>query len=360
MDVGHTQRLAAGRRRAGRGDRRARSAPRCRWSRRRRTTAARSRSAGATRDGGGEVGVITSVTQPFCGDCTRARLSAEGKLYTCLFADAGHGPARACCATAASDAETRRAHRATSGARATTATRSCGRRRRRTLPTHRDVVHRRLRRNCSPHDAPRPPTTRRGIRHALPHRRGRPRADGRRVREGRHGARGDGARAHRHAARDAGADPVERRCRRATCSRSRRSPAIMAAKRTHELIPHVPPAAAHRHRRRADAERSARSCVEIEATVRTTGKTGVEMEALTAVTRRGADGLRHVQGRRARDAHRAGAARAEVRRQVGRVDGAIDRCARQATVPIQVGAQPGPSGTPGSPRRGPVFVTTLR
>jgi cyclic pyranopterin phosphate synthase len=41
------------------------------------------------RDGGGEIGVIASVTQPFCGDCTRARLSAEGKLYTCLFS--AHG-----------------------------------------------------------------------------------------------------------------------------------------------------------------------------------------------------------------------------------------------------------------------------
>jgi len=41
------------------------------------------------RDGGGEVGVIASVTQPFCGDCTRARISAEGKLYTCLFAVRG-------------------------------------------------------------------------------------------------------------------------------------------------------------------------------------------------------------------------------------------------------------------------------
>jgi cyclic pyranopterin phosphate synthase len=37
-------------------------------------------------DGSGEVGVITSVTQPFCGDCSRARISAEGSLYTCLFA----------------------------------------------------------------------------------------------------------------------------------------------------------------------------------------------------------------------------------------------------------------------------------
>jgi GTP 3',8-cyclase len=42
------------------------------------------------RDGAGEVGVIASVTQPFCGDCTRARLSAEGRLYTCLFALRGH------------------------------------------------------------------------------------------------------------------------------------------------------------------------------------------------------------------------------------------------------------------------------
>jgi cyclic pyranopterin phosphate synthase len=42
------------------------------------------------RDNGGELGVIASVTQPFCGDCTRARLSAEGRVYTCLFAVRGH------------------------------------------------------------------------------------------------------------------------------------------------------------------------------------------------------------------------------------------------------------------------------
>jgi len=42
------------------------------------------------KDGGGEVGVIASVTQAFCRDCNRARLSAEGKLYTCLFAIKGH------------------------------------------------------------------------------------------------------------------------------------------------------------------------------------------------------------------------------------------------------------------------------
>jgi cyclic pyranopterin phosphate synthase len=42
------------------------------------------------RDGNGEVGVIASVTKPFCGDCTRARLSAEGRFYTCLFTGDGH------------------------------------------------------------------------------------------------------------------------------------------------------------------------------------------------------------------------------------------------------------------------------
>jgi cyclic pyranopterin phosphate synthase len=41
-------------------------------------------------DDGGEIGFISSVTEPFCHDCTRARLSAEGKLYTCLFASRGH------------------------------------------------------------------------------------------------------------------------------------------------------------------------------------------------------------------------------------------------------------------------------
>jgi cyclic pyranopterin phosphate synthase len=42
------------------------------------------------RDGSGEIGVIASVTQAFCRDCTRIRLSTEGKLYTCLFATQGH------------------------------------------------------------------------------------------------------------------------------------------------------------------------------------------------------------------------------------------------------------------------------
>ena len=41
-------------------------------------------------DGSGEIGLIASVSQPFCSDCTRLRLSAEGMLYTCLFASTGH------------------------------------------------------------------------------------------------------------------------------------------------------------------------------------------------------------------------------------------------------------------------------
>lgn len=41
-------------------------------------------------DGGGEIGIISSVSDPFCGDCSRARLSATGSIYTCLFASGGH------------------------------------------------------------------------------------------------------------------------------------------------------------------------------------------------------------------------------------------------------------------------------
>ena len=50
------------------------------------------------RDGSGEIGIIASVTRPFCGDCTRARLSTDGKLFTCLFSGIGRdlrGPMRA-------------------------------------------------------------------------------------------------------------------------------------------------------------------------------------------------------------------------------------------------------------------------
>jgi len=60
----------------------------------------------AYRDGSGEIGVIASVTAPFCGGCTRARLTIEGRLVTCLFAADGvdlRGPLR----DGASDAELR-------------------------------------------------------------------------------------------------------------------------------------------------------------------------------------------------------------------------------------------------------------
>jgi cyclic pyranopterin phosphate synthase len=55
-------------------------------------------------DGGGEIGAIASVTQPFCGECTRARISAEGRLYTCLFGVRGHD-LRATVRSGASDQE---------------------------------------------------------------------------------------------------------------------------------------------------------------------------------------------------------------------------------------------------------------
>jgi cyclic pyranopterin phosphate synthase len=63
------------------------------------------------RDGSGEIGLISSVSQPFCGDCTRARLTTDGKLVTCLFATGGtdlRGPLRA----GASDADLREQIRA--------------------------------------------------------------------------------------------------------------------------------------------------------------------------------------------------------------------------------------------------------
>jgi cyclic pyranopterin phosphate synthase len=58
------------------------------------------------RDGSGEIGLISSVSQPFCGDCTRARLSTDGKLVTCLFA-AGGTDLRAPLRAGASDDELR-------------------------------------------------------------------------------------------------------------------------------------------------------------------------------------------------------------------------------------------------------------
>jgi len=86
-------------------------------------------------DGSGEIGVIASVTRPFCGGCTRARLSAEGKLFTCLFAVAGHD-LRALLRSGASDAEISR-RSAGSGGCARTATRSCARPRQPACPRSR-------------------------------------------------------------------------------------------------------------------------------------------------------------------------------------------------------------------------------
>ncbi|HEX7151207.1 MAG TPA: GTP 3',8-cyclase MoaA [Thermoanaerobaculia bacterium] len=67
-------------------------------------------------DGAGEIGIITSVTQPFCGSCTRARLSASGSLYLCLFATHGRD-LRALLRTGATDAELLAAITQTWGAR---------------------------------------------------------------------------------------------------------------------------------------------------------------------------------------------------------------------------------------------------
>ena len=70
-----------------------RELPRAKW-----------RNAGASTTARGEVGFISSVSQPFCGACSRARLSSEGKFYTCLFAT--HGlDLRAALRAGASDAE---------------------------------------------------------------------------------------------------------------------------------------------------------------------------------------------------------------------------------------------------------------
>jgi cyclic pyranopterin phosphate synthase len=55
-------------------------------------------------DGAGEIGIVASVSRPFCGGCNRARLSADGQLYTCLFATTGHD-LRALVRGGASDAD---------------------------------------------------------------------------------------------------------------------------------------------------------------------------------------------------------------------------------------------------------------
>ena len=91
-----------------------------------RRIAARSPTRWRYLDGRGEFGVISSVTRPFCGDCTRARLSAEGKLYTCLFAVAATTSGRSC-ARLVRRASCWRVPRRDIWRAATIATRSCGR-----------------------------------------------------------------------------------------------------------------------------------------------------------------------------------------------------------------------------------------
>ncbi|KAI1695932.1 molybdenum cofactor synthesis C domain-containing protein [Ditylenchus destructor] len=94
-------------------------------------------------DGSGEIGLISSVTQAFCGDCNRARLSTEGQLYTCLFA--GRAPDRR--------RDRRRAGRAVDAARRPLfgAARDIAGRRGRIGAARRDALHRRLMRD--PRDA---------------------------------------------------------------------------------------------------------------------------------------------------------------------------------------------------------------
>ena len=111
MDVGATQRLAHGRGAAiGRGaapD----PAPHCRLvAARRRAQPGETAERWRYADGGGEIGVISSVTQAFCRDCNRARLSTEGKLFLCLFATRGHD-LRALLRGGATDAQTAARHR---------------------------------------------------------------------------------------------------------------------------------------------------------------------------------------------------------------------------------------------------------
>ena len=104
-------------------------------------------------DGEGEIGVIASVTQPFCGDCTRARISADGKLYTCLFSLRGHDLRSLLRSTDGDDGSSRRSAR--SGSAAPTATRSCARRRR--APCARSRCHTSAARRFRSAETPRRP-----------------------------------------------------------------------------------------------------------------------------------------------------------------------------------------------------------
>ena len=82
----------------------------CRWSQLEPSAPGETAERWGYADGSGEIGVISSVTQAFCGDCNRARLSTEGKLYLCLFATQGHD-LRSLIRGGASDDQTRLRHR---------------------------------------------------------------------------------------------------------------------------------------------------------------------------------------------------------------------------------------------------------
>ena len=125
MDVGAHERLAHGRRRAGR----ARSSRRSTRSSRSSRSTPLYRGEVAKRwrydDGAGEIGVIASVTQPFCGDCTRARLSAEGQALHVPLRGARPRPARARARAARPTTELAAAIADDLEPAAATATRSC-------------------------------------------------------------------------------------------------------------------------------------------------------------------------------------------------------------------------------------------
>jgi hypothetical protein len=198
-------------------------------------------------DGSGEVGFVSSVSQPFCGDCSRARLSSDGVLYTCLFAASGHGPARRRCAPARPTRSSRHADRRRL-ARRRTATASCAR----AAPAR---GTRCARSRCTTSvaetatlDNPArarhrlPPTPSFHPIRPDPPRRRQPADHGRRRRQGRDRAQAVAEARVRCRPRGACAAPrTPSHPRRARCSTPRSSPACMAAKRTHELIPFCHP-----------------------------------------------------------------------------------------------------------------------
>ena len=218
-------------------------------------------------DGQGEIGFISSVSEPFCGDCHRARLSADGTVYTCLFASTRHG---------ASHAAARRRER---------------RRPRRLAAERLAQSHRSLQRD--PRPAARAQARRRreaGARRDVP--------DGRLMLSHVDSANrptmvdvGDKAVTTRTAtARAVVVFPPDVVVRSGEALRTKKGPVfdtaiiagVMAAKRTHELIPFCHPIALEDCK--IAIEWGEGNEVVIECSVRATHKTGVEMEALTGAS----------------------------------------------------------------------------